>query len=148
MKRQILSLLAGAAVLSLAIAPAMVNAEPGGDRQGPPKMERVFSQLNLTDAQKSQLEQIRDRTREQIGNILTPAQREVVQSALSNGQTPREAMRSANLSSEQREQIRSIHRASRDQMKNVLTEQQRQQLEQMRQSRRENREGRGNRFSR
>lgn len=148
MKRKLLPLLAGASVLALSMAPVMVNAQSGGDRQGPPKMERIFSELNLTEAQKSRLEQIREETRAQIRNILTAEQRAAVESAISEGERPREAMRAANLSQEQREQVRSIHRAARDKMKNVLTAEQRQQLEQMRQSRRENREGRGNRFSR
>jgi len=146
MMKRILPLLAGAAVVALCLAPATVDAQPGGDRQGPPKMGRIFSQLDLTDAQKSQLERIRDETREQIRNILTPEQRTAVESAISNGQRPREAMRAANLSQEQREQVRSIHRATREKMKNVLTPEQRQQLEQMRQSRRENRQREGNRF--
>ncbi|NEP19997.1 MAG: hypothetical protein F6J97_24435 [Leptolyngbya sp. SIO4C1] len=92
-----------------------VNA--GGDRGH-------FEQLNLTEAQSTQIEAIRSDTRSQIEAVLTPEQ----QASLDDSESFRRGLKALDLSDDQRSQIRSIHASSREQIEAVLTEEQRQQL--------------------
>jgi len=92
-------------------------------------------QLNLSDAQKQQMRALREKTRQQIQAVLTPAQRSQLESALQSGQSRREVMRSLNLSDAQKQQMRAIREESRKQRMAILTPEQRTQLEQMRRDR-------------
>jgi len=91
--------------------------------------------LNLSDAQKEQMRALKQKTRQQVEAVLTPEQRSQLQSAIQNGQSPREAMRSLNLTDAQREQIRAIRESSRQQRLAILTPEQRARVEQMRRDR-------------
>ncbi|HEY9646756.1 MAG TPA: Spy/CpxP family protein refolding chaperone [Chroococcidiopsis sp.] len=101
-------------------------------QDGPPPGPPMFEELNLTESQRTQLEQIHQNTRTQIENLLTEQQRQQVRSAIESGSNPREAMRAANLTTEQRDQVRSIMEAAREQSQSVFTDEQRAQLEQLR----------------
>ncbi|MBE9115962.1 Spy/CpxP family protein refolding chaperone [Lusitaniella coriacea LEGE 07157] len=149
MKIKLLPLLAGVTVLTLGFTPMIVSAQQG-ERQGrPPRMERLQSELNLTDAQRNQFEQLHEQTREQIKNILTSEQQQTVRNAIAQGQNPRQAMRSINLTEQQREQMRSIRQQTREQMQNLLTPEQRQRMQELKESRQgrrgQRREGRSQR---
>lgn len=149
MKIKLVPLLAGATLLTLGFTTTMVNAQRGEGQGRPPRMERLQSELNLTDAQRTQFEQLHQRTREQIKNILTSEQQQAVESAIAQGQNPRQAMRSVNLTEEQRQQMRSIRQQTREQMQNLLTPEQRQRMQEMKESRQgqrgQRREGRSQR---
>ena len=140
MKIKFLPLLAGVAALTLIAAPMVVNAQRSNLlAQGPHK---VFSNLNLTSEQETQLEQIRNNTDSQIAGILNPEQQQLFKSIQTQREQLHEAMMALNLTAEQKEQMHSIKESAREQMDSVLTNEQRQQLHQERQSNR-NQDGPG-----
>ncbi|MGB3293035.1 MAG: hypothetical protein WBB01_08620 [Phormidesmis sp.] len=94
------------------------DADDAGGRRGP-----NFEQLNLTEAQSSQVEAIRTEARSQIEAVLTPEQR-----ATFDSESERGGMRSLDLTDEQRSQIRAIRDSSREQINAILTDEQRQTL--------------------
>jgi periplasmic protein CpxP/Spy len=135
MKRQILSLLAGAALLATPVMTQMVSAQGMGGGG----MPRMAQGLNLTTTQKAQMKVIRDRTRTQIETILTPeqkAQAAATKQARSAGGARQEGVRkeggrkgggmykSLNLTEAQKAQIRTIRDAARKEMALVLTPEQ------------------------
>lgn len=132
MKSKALFWVPGAIALILAAAPALppfseaAIAGPGrmGDRSG--KLE----QLNLTEAQKTEMTRIRENTRQQMQAVFTPEQQAQMRQAREQRQRP-----DITLTDAQKTQLRAIHEESRRQMQSVLTEQQQQQLEQMRSNR-------------
>ena len=124
------------AALSLVAAPfvwtRIANANDGNDGRGGHR----FEQLDLTEAQSSQIEAIRTETRSQMEAVLTPEQRET----LADSDSLKAGLRALDLTDEQRDQIRSLKEDSREQIGAVLTDEQRQQLSEMR-----GRHGRGGR---
>jgi periplasmic protein CpxP/Spy len=135
MKRQILSLLAGAALLATPVMTQMVSAQGMGGG-GMPRMARG---MNLTAAQKAQMKAIHDRTRTQIEAILTPeqkAQAAAAKQARAAGGARQEGVRkeggrkgggmykSLNLTETQKAQIKTIKDAARKEMALVLTPEQ------------------------
>ena len=92
----------------------------GGDGRG-----AKFEQLDLTEAQTSQIEAIRTETRSQVETVLTPEQR----TTLENTESERGGLRGLDLTDEQRSQIRTLEEGSREQMNAILTDEQRQTLE-------------------
>ena len=117
------------AALALLAAPlGLVKASHAEGGRGGQRLE----QLDLSEAQRTQIEAIRTDTRSQIESVLTADQ----QATLENSeQRSRRAFRELNLSEDQREQLRAIHEDSRDQVSEVLTDEQRSQLEEMREQR-------------
>lgn len=83
----------------------------------------IVQELNLNTEQQSELQTIRQNTRTQIQNLLTPEQRQAWQTAMQQGMLP-----DLNLSAEQKVQRREIFRTARDQMKAVLTSEQQQKF--------------------
>ncbi|GAB1544506.1 hypothetical protein NUACC21_71820 [Scytonema sp. NUACC21] len=135
-----LSLVVGALALSLTATSIAVNAEMTtsspflvaqkqfGER-GP------WKRLGLTDAQKSQLSEIRRGTREEIDRILTEEQREQLKTAMQNQNRQggwKRAISSLNLSEQQKTQLREIMRSQKTKMEAVLTEEQKAQLQKYR----------------
>ena len=114
--------LSSLAAVALVAAPLTwvhtANANDGGGRGG------HLEQLNLTEAQSSQIEAIRTETRSQIEAVLTPEQ----QAALGEGESLRRGLRSLDLTDDQRSQIRALKEGSREQISAILTDEQRQQL--------------------
>lgn len=129
--------LGGLAAVALLAAPLALlksaNAE-GSGHQGP-----NFEQINLTEAQSSQIEAIRTDSRSQISALLTPEQRTAFANSAGRG-----GFRELDLTDEQRSQIRTIKKGSREQISAVLTDEQRQELMAMRPEGRGH--GRGDRF--
>ncbi|MEA5582615.1 P pilus assembly/Cpx signaling pathway, periplasmic inhibitor/zinc-resistance associated protein [Nodularia harveyana UHCC-0300] len=160
MKLKPLPLIAAAITLAVTAIPFAAQAQmrsfsplqmaqmskPGGGEKG----GRGFGRLNLTDAQKAQMQTIKTNTRAQIEGILTAEQKATLQAAKEArqaqrqaGQGQRQARRgqrgekgfaNLNLSEEQKTQMRQIREASKEQMLAVLTPEQRQQMAEMRQN--------------
>jgi Spy/CpxP family protein refolding chaperone len=106
--------------------------------------------LNLTEAQKAQLKQIRESARSQIDAILTPEQKAQLDAAKQQrqqrqpgeqgqsrqqGQKPRGKWAALNLTADQKARIQAVRQDAKQKMNAVLTAEQRQQLEQRRQQR-------------
>jgi periplasmic protein CpxP/Spy len=134
--------LASLSAIALIAAPlAMTHLAQAQDAgQGPGGMRgrggHHFEQLNLTEAQSTQIEAIRADAHSQMQAILTPQQQAAV-----GDEGPR-GWRDLDLSEEQRSQIQTIREASKERIDAVLTDEQRQQLEQMHQQREERRSDR------
>ncbi len=132
-------LLPGALALALSYAPmlpvaAQTPSAPTGNYQ-----KRGIN-LNLTDAQKAQLKQIRESTRSQIDAILTSEQKAQLAAAKQQrqqGQKPQKNWAALNLTAEQKTQMRAIRADAKQKMNAVLTAEQRQQLQQQRQQMRQ-----------
>jgi Spy/CpxP family protein refolding chaperone len=128
-------LIPGTLAIAVAVAPLFPVAA-----QMPPE-PAVFAQkrdkLNLSDAQKQQMQQLRQETRAQIEAVLTPEQKAQLQTLKEQGQNQRQRRRdvlsSLNLTPEQQERIRAIRQEAKQKMDAILTPEQKQQLEQRRQ---------------
>jgi periplasmic protein CpxP/Spy len=154
MKRQMIALMAGVALIAAPLMTNIATAHKGGAGYGP-RLE-FAKKLNLTDAQKTQLERIKLRTQTKIRAILTPEQQtkfDAAKAAHQKRHEPMQAnggkrpegmnkgdrqgskgmMRSLNLTDAQKAQMKSIHEAARAEMKTVLTAEQQAQMAQMKQ---------------
>jgi periplasmic protein CpxP/Spy len=151
MKRQILSLLAGAALLATPVMTQMVSAQAMGGGG----MPRMAQGLNLTATQKAQMKVIQDRTRTQIEAVLTPAQKAqaaAAKKARAEGGARKTGVRkegawkegdrkgggmykSLNLTDAQKAQIKTIMAASRKEIEALLTPEQKAQMQQKMQQR-------------
>ncbi len=135
-------------------APSTEQQQPGQGMRGKGKFERLS---NLTEAQRTQLQQIKSTSRQQIEAIPTPEQKtrmeairndarakmeailtaeqrqQLAQSAPSNGEGKgRGFPRITGLTDAQRTQMREIRTATRQQMDAVLTAEQKAQIEAIR----------------
>jgi Spy/CpxP family protein refolding chaperone len=137
MKMKPLFFLPGAIALMLAASPmipAFTNvAFAGPGRAGGAGMK--YDQLNLTDAQKAQIQQIKESTRQQMDAIFTSEQKEQMRLAKEQRQRP-----NLNLSEDQKSRLQEVRQSSKSQMEAVLTAEQKQQLEQLRQQWRQRRQ--------
>ena len=148
MKIKPFPLLAGAIALTVSAIPVAVQAQM---RTASPFQRTQIStiargkkggmgwqRLNLTEAQKAQMQTIKNNTRAQIEGILTAEQRATLQAAKDapRGQRGQRGWANLNLTEQQKTQMREIRQASQQQMLAVLTPEQRQQMEEMRQNRR------------
>jgi periplasmic protein CpxP/Spy len=150
MKRQILSLLAGA---TLIVTPLIANTQPasaygfgGGGLPG-----HMMKDLNITEQQKTQLQAIREKTRSRIEAVLTDAQKQQLAATKQQkmaelkqrresgqkrgeGKGKRGGMKgvfeSLNLSEQQKSQIKTIMQESRKEMSSVLTAEQKAKIRQ------------------
>ena len=83
------------------------------------------SDLNLTDAQKAQMKQIREQTKTKIAALLSPDQQTQFKAASEGShKSPMKVLRSLNLSKEQKQQVREIMSSQRQQMQAILTPEQ------------------------
>ncbi|MBF2027836.1 MAG: P pilus assembly/Cpx signaling pathway, periplasmic inhibitor/zinc-resistance associated protein [Oscillatoriales cyanobacterium C42_A2020_001] len=134
-----LLLVPGAIALSLSFLPvtpvvAQVETAPAVQKQ------RGMNKLNLTDAQKAQMKQMREQTQAQIEQILTAEQKAQLQSLKQSGGKMRGGWQSLNLSEAQKQQIRQIRENAQQSMQSILTAEQRALLEQQRQGMKERRQ--------
>ena len=104
MKSKLMPILAASTIFTLAL-PLAANA--CGDKK------------NLTQAQRTQIEEIRDNARSQLETVLTPQQQGEFQSAVEDGQKMRSAVANLNLSQEQQTQINEIMKVSKEQKKAI-----------------------------
>lgn len=159
MKLKTLSLVAGAIALTLTTIPFAVQAQPTSSsplllaqvpKKGP------WQELGLTDAQKNQIQTIRQNTRTQIEGILTPeqkaqleaakqerqAQRQAGQGQRQAGQRSRNKFADLNLTEQQKTQMRQVWESSKQQMQAVLTPEQQAKLKQFQENMRQRRQQR------
>ncbi|NEP27108.1 MULTISPECIES: Spy/CpxP family protein refolding chaperone [Moorena] len=115
------SLLAGIAAITLTSFPMAVNAE---------ELPPFLSNLNITDQQKEQFEDIINNTDSKIEDILTPDQQRRFETIKVLRRQLRDAREGLNLSEEQLKQMQDINRSARYEMRGILTEEQRQQIRQ------------------
>ncbi|MGB3639785.1 MAG: hypothetical protein WBA39_19745 [Rivularia sp. (in: cyanobacteria)] len=104
MKSKLMPILAASAIFTLAL-PLAANA--CGDKK------------NLTQAQRTQMEQVKDNARSQVEAVLNPQQQGQFQSAVEDGQKMRSAVASLNLSQEQQTQINEIMQVSKEQKRAI-----------------------------
>ncbi|QIR40147.1 P pilus assembly/Cpx signaling pathway, periplasmic inhibitor/zinc-resistance associated protein [Tolypothrix sp. PCC 7910] len=167
MKVKTLSLVAGAIALTLTATPFAAQAQRGfsGHKQvvaqntngqrGERSNKGAWQQLGLTDAQKTQIQQIRRDTRTQIEGILTQEQKDQLKAQFEQrqaqrgqrraqgaqrpqGQQPGEfgkrGFESLNLTEDQKTQIKQIMQTSQQKIQALLTPEQRTKLQQMREN--------------
>ena len=104
MKSKLMPILAASAVFTLAL-PLAANA--CGNKE------------NLTQAQRTQIEEIKDNARSQVEAVLTPQQQAQFQTTLGDGQKMRSALTNLNLSQEQQTQINEIMQVSKEQKRAI-----------------------------
>ncbi|MBE9029756.1 P pilus assembly/Cpx signaling pathway, periplasmic inhibitor/zinc-resistance associated protein [filamentous cyanobacterium LEGE 11480] len=165
MKRKIIALVAGAALIA---APLMTNFAtantPGGGRSG--RMERLAKKLNLNETQKTQLKAIHEETKAKMQAVFTPEQKAQIEAKRAErkqrwqeykengGQRPegrrrgrkgrRGMFKELNLSDAQKAELKQIRQEAKAAKDAVLTDAQKAQLQEMKQQRRARREQRQN----
>jgi periplasmic protein CpxP/Spy len=132
MKRQILAIVAGAALLVAPglsqIAVAQTAAPAGAAAQ--PHHRGGMAKLNLTETQKAQLKAIQQKSRTKMELVLTQAQKDQLKAAKASGQ--RGGWKSLNLTADQKAQIKKIRQDAKLQKDGVLTDAQKATLKQYR----------------
>ncbi|MEH1772349.1 Spy/CpxP family protein refolding chaperone [Nostoc sp.] len=163
MKLKVLSLVAGAIALTLTATSFAVHAQTASPSpvllaQTPQKERGPWKELNLTDAQKSQIQAIRRDSRTKFEAVLTPEQKAKLEAAKQARQAERQARKAQgqtgqgqrqpgqhhggrkgnfadlNLTEAQKTQMRQIRESEKQQIQAVFTPEQRQKLEQFRQN--------------
>jgi ribonuclease HII len=104
MKSKLMPIMAASAIFTLAL-PLAANA--CGDKK------------NLTQAQRTQIEQVKNNARSQVEAVLTPQQQAEWKNAVQDGQKMRSAVASLNLSQEQQTQINEIMEVSKEQKRAI-----------------------------
>ena len=127
MKLKVMPICAGLLAIAVVTTPLAVKAEP--NYQG------KRAAIELTQEQRTQMEQIYRNTRSQMEAILTPEQKQSFQAALEQRRGMRGAISAMNLSPEQQTQLRNIMQSARTQKDAILTSQQKQQLQEWRSER-------------
>ncbi|AFZ24069.1 P pilus assembly/Cpx signaling pathway, periplasmic inhibitor/zinc-resistance associated protein [Cylindrospermum stagnale PCC 7417] len=157
MKLKTLSFIAGAIALGLTAIPFAVEAQTASSSPlliAQAKGRGPWQKLNLTDAQKSQLKQIRESTRAQIDQVLTAEQKAQLeklkaerQAQRGQGQRPQQrgergkkGFAALNLSEDQKAQIKKIMESSKQQTQAVFTPEQLEQMKQFRENSRARRQ--------
>lgn len=117
-------------VLALTVAavpfmPASAQTQTSPNQAAP--FKRGMDRLNLTDSQKTQMQQIRQSTKSEIAVYLQSQGITVPE-----GQKPGEGMRSLNLSETQKAQIKAIHEKGKQQVQALLTTEQKAMMQERR----------------
>ncbi|MBE9029258.1 hypothetical protein IQ266_05720 [filamentous cyanobacterium LEGE 11480] len=163
MKRQIIALIVGAALVIAPIATNSATAKRPGGRGN--KIERMAKKLNLSDSQKTELKAIHQRKKAKMKAVFTTEQLAQLEAAraerqqqrqeyqANGGQRPsresrrerRKAMRAKlNLTDQQKAEMKAIRQEMKAEMKAILTPAQQAQMEQMKQQRQQRRQQRQN----
>ncbi|MEB3215100.1 MAG: P pilus assembly/Cpx signaling pathway, periplasmic inhibitor/zinc-resistance associated protein [Nostocales cyanobacterium 94392] len=143
MKLKKLSFFAGAVALTLTAIPFAAQASLNSSSsvtiaQG--KKEGAWKRLNLTDAQKTQIQQIKQSARAEMERILTPEQLQKLQAAKASGEKRRGGFADLNLTDAQKVELNRIKESKKSQIEAILTDEQKAQIQEMRQMR-QNRRG-------
>ncbi len=141
MKLKKLSLLAGAIAVAFSITPLAANAQANSN--APQRVSQAKNQgpdLKLSQQQIGKITEIRSNTRTQIQNVLTPQQRQKIQTDLQAGKNPRQVFASIRFTQKQQQQLRDIMMGSQRLMEGVLTPKQKQTLERWRSTQRSQRQ--------
>lgn len=129
----------GVLAVALACLP-VIHAVAQNSSTPTTQMRKGWRDLNLTDAQKAQMKQIREETKAQIEGILTPDQKAQLQTAKQSGQKMRGNWKALNLTDSQKQQMRQIKESAMQKMQQLLTPEQRATLQQKRQGMQERRQ--------
>lgn len=92
-----------------------------------------FSDLDLTEEQKTKLQEVQENYRSQIDDILTSEQKDELKAEMESGKKPREVISNLELSSEQKEKMQELRKSQREEISSILTPEQKQKLKQRRQ---------------
>ncbi|WP_341526707.1 P pilus assembly/Cpx signaling pathway, periplasmic inhibitor/zinc-resistance associated protein [Nostoc sp. UHCC 0302] len=163
MKLKALSLVAGAIALTLTATPFTVQAQPTSSTLQVAQVPKkgAWQELGLTEAQKTQIRQIRQSFRGQFEVILTPEQKAKLDAAKQARQARREARQQAgqqpgqqagqyrrrakpfadlNLTEQQKAQMRQLRESEKQQIQAILTPEQKAKLQQFRENARSRRQ--------
>lgn len=108
MKLKLMPILAGLAILSMAV-PAVAQGCTG---------QKTGRQL--TPQQQARMEENRRNTIQQVSAILSPEQRQQFENALASGQKMRSVVSGLNLSQEQQTQVQGIMEASKAEKRQLM----------------------------
>ena len=92
-----------------------------------------FSDLDLTEEQKTKLQEVQKNYRSQINDILTSEQKDKLKTEMESGKKRREVISNLNLSSDQKEKMQELSKSRREEISGILTPEQKQKLRQKRQ---------------
>ena len=107
MKSKFMPILAASAIFTIAL-PLAANAACG-DKE------------NLTQAQQTQLEQVKNNARSEVEAVLTSQQQGQLQSALEDGQKMRSALANLNLSQQQQNEINEIMQVAKEEKRAIYS---------------------------
>jgi len=160
MKLKALSLVAGAIALTLTATSFAVEAQTASPSpvllaQTPQQPKGPWQELGVTDAQKTQIQAIRQTNRAKMEAVFTPEQKTKLEAAKQARRTQRQAgqeqagqrsrkdkFADLNLTEAQKAQIRQIRESEKQQIQAVLTPEQQQKLAQFRESMKQRRQQR------
>jgi periplasmic protein CpxP/Spy len=91
---------------------------------------RYLDKLNLTDAQKTKLKEIRESSREKMKAILTPEQQEKLRTARAQKKKPTDL----NLTEDQKTKLKALRASTKTEIMAVLTPEQKQKLQELREA--------------
>jgi len=139
MKHKLLPLLAGAIALIIT-TPSIAQAQLGQSPTGQIQKQRKFAGVELTETQKTQLNEIHRNARSQIEKVLTSEQRRQLESGRETSNKGRTAFADMNLSQTQKARIQSIMRSAKTRTDAILTPEQREQVQRNMEQRRQERQ--------
>jgi ribonuclease HII len=108
MKQKFMPILAGVLMMAMAV-PAAAQACTGQKNN-----------QQLTPQQRSQMEQLKRNTEQELNAILTPAQQQQFQNAKASGQGMRAALASLNLSPQQETQVQQLMESKKQQKQAIM----------------------------
>ncbi|PZU99334.1 MAG: hypothetical protein DCE90_02125 [Pseudanabaena sp.] len=117
--------------------PSLVSAQtsmPNRMENRKPRGEGAWKNLNLTEAQKTQMKSIRESAKTRREAVLTAEQRAVIAQARQSGDR-KGVKNSLNLTEAQKQQMKAIMQDTKTQIENVLTPEQKQQIAKFREER-------------
>lgn len=133
---------AGVLAIALTVGALPLQAQDATPTDRESTEEPALATLNLTQQQQAELRKIRQETKAQLQNVLTPEQQQQLSELRQERQQRQQRWgkwAALDLTDAQKAQIRQIRQASRQRIEAVLTPQ---QLEQLRQNRRDRRQER------
>ncbi|MEO1378215.1 MAG: hypothetical protein AAFW70_28865 [Cyanobacteria bacterium J06635_10] len=134
MKLKKLSLFAGAIAIAFSITPLAANAQVNSN--APQRVSQAKPQnppdLKLSQKQIGEINKIRTNTRTKIQNVLTPEQRQKIQTDLQAGKNARQVFASIQFTQKQQNELKTIMEDSQKQMEGVLNATQKKTLNEWR----------------
>lgn len=143
MKKNTIPALALGALFALSIV-AAATADPGRMRghRGPMDVDRLASYLNLTEAQKTQVQQLQERTRESIEPLFAEHRqlREQVRSLLDSNADATTVGKAVIAAHQHGEKIRAAREQHESELEALLTSEQRERWSALKEARKERRD--------
>jgi len=129
------AILAGAMVVT-ALLPVVSLAVPQASMsQNTMAATTILDQLQLSKAQKQNIQSLRAKRNQAILKILTPAQRTKLQQELKGGKKLSQALKDLGLNAKQKKDLMVVVQQSNQEMRGVLNAKQQQQLDAWRKQR-------------